>query len=190
MRELYREYGYDEVVTPQLFSADLWKTSGHYQNFSDDMYLFKPEADEEEEIGVKPMNCPGHCHYFASGHHSYRDLPLRLAEFTRLHRNERSGVLHGLTRVRSFSQDDAHIYCTPEQFDGEIFAVFRMIERVYGDLGLGQPTNQLATRPEKAIGSEEDWEHATELLGQSVTNAGKEFTLAPGEGAFYGPKLE
>ncbi|MCK9495157.1 MAG: threonine--tRNA ligase [Dehalococcoidia bacterium] len=187
MRELYREYGYDEVVTPQLFNVDLWKTSGHYQNFADDMYMFE---SDDEEIGVKPMNCPGHCHYFASGHHSYRELPLRLAEFTRLHRNERSGVLHGLTRVRAFSQDDAHIYCTPDQFDEEIFSVFRMIERVYTDLGLGEPTIRLATRPEKAVGSAEDWERATELLGASVTSAGKEYTLAPGEGAFYGPKLE
>ena len=187
MRELYRSYGYQEVVTPQLFSVELWKTSGHYQNFADDMFMFE---SGDEEIGVKPMNCPGHCHYFATGLHSYRELPLRLAEFTRLHRNERSGVLHGLTRVRSFSQDDAHIYCTPDQFEGEIFAVFRMIEQVYGDLGLGEPKIRLATRPGKAIGSDEDWERAIELLGAAVTNAGKEYELAPGEGAFYGPKLE
>jgi len=187
MRDLYQEYGYREVITPQLFGVDLWKTSGHYQNFSDDMYLF--EAGDEE-MGLKPMNCPGHCYYFAAGLHSYRELPLRLAEFTRLHRNERSGVLHGLTRVRSFSQDDAHIYCTAEQFDDEIFAIFRMIERVYTDLGLGEPVIRLATRPGKAVGSEEDWEYAIELLGKSVTSAGKEFVLAPGEGAFYGPKLE
>jgi len=187
MRDLYQEYGYREVITPQLFGVDLWKTSGHYQNFSDDMYLF--EAGDEE-MGLKPMNCPGHCYYFAAGLHSYRELPLRLAEFTRLHRNERSGVLHGLTRVRSFSQDDAHIYCTADQFDDEIFAIFRMIERVYTDLGLGEPVIRLATRPGKAVGSEEDWEYAIELLGKSVTSAGKEFVPAPGEGAFYGPKLE
>src|SRR5690606_30260955 len=106
--------------------------------------------------------------YFASGHHSYRELPLRLAEFTRLHRNERSGVLHGLTRVRSFSQDDAHIYCTPEQFEGEVFSLFRLIERVYSDLGLGEPAIRFATRPAKAIGSDEDWERAIRLLGESV----------------------
>ncbi len=187
MRELYEEYGYREVITPQLFSAELWKTSGHYQNFGDDMYLFH---SGDEEIGVKPMNCPGHCHYFASGHHSYRDLPLRLAEFTRLHRNERSGVLHGLTRVRSFAQDDAHIYCTAEQFESEVFSVFRMIDRVYSDLGLGEPLIRLATRPGKAVGNPEDWDHATNLLGESVTREGKEYVLAPGEGAFYGPKLE
>ena len=187
MRELYEEYGYREVITPQLFNVDLWKTSGHYQNFADDMYLFE---SGDEEIGIKPMNCPGHCYYFASGHHSYRELPLRLAEFTRLHRNERSGVLHGLTRVRAFSQDDAHIYCTPEQFDHEIFAVFRMIERVYEDLGLGEPRIRLATRPGKAVGSDEDWERGIALLAAAVTGAGKEYELAPGEGAFYGPKLE
>ena len=187
MRELYEEYGYREVITPLIFGVDLWKTSGHYQNFADDMFLFK---SGDEELGVKPMNCPGHCHYFASGHHSYRELPLRLAEFSRLHRNERSGVLHGLTRVRAFSQDDSHIYCTPEQFDEEIFSVFRMLERVYSDLGLGEPVIRLATRPAKAVGSDEDWERGIRLLGEAVTGAGKQYVLAPGEGAFYGPKLE
>src|SRR3990170_2709950 len=136
MRELYREYGYQEVITPQVFSAELFKISGHYQHFKDDMYML--EIDEQE-FGLKPMNCPGHCWYFKSGHYSYRDLPLRLAEFTRLHRFERSGVLHGMTRVRSFAQDDAHIYCTPEQFEGEVHRFFEMSRRVYADLGLGDP---------------------------------------------------
>ena len=188
MRELYVEYGYQEVVTPQLFAADLWKTSGHYENFAEDMFLF---GEEGSEIGIKPMNCPGHCHYYRSRLYSYRELPLRLAEFSRLHRNERSGVLSGLTRARSFAQDDAHIYCTPEHFEGEVLAVFEMSERVYSDLGLADWQIRLATRPdEKYIGEPAEWRRAEELLGAAVRGAGREFELAPGEGAFYGPKLE
>jgi threonyl-tRNA synthetase len=188
MRDLYAEYGYREIITPQLFTAALWKTSGHYQNFADDMFLF---GDEDNELGIKPMNCPGHCHYFDSGLYSYRDLPLRLAEFSRLHRNERSGVLSGLTRARSFAQDDAHIYCTAEQFESEVNAVFEMSERVYSDLGLGDAHIRIATRPDnKYIGEPVDWERSERLLAEAVTGAGKEFELAPGEGAFYGPKLE
>jgi threonyl-tRNA synthetase len=188
MRELYWDFGYQEVITPQLFTADLWKTSGHYDNFDDDMFLF--EVDEQE-LGIKPMNCPGHCHYYGSGHYSYRDLPLRLAEFTRLHRNERSGVLHGMTRVRSFAQDDSHIYCTREQMESEIHRVFEMTTRVYEDLGLGTPIVRLATRPEqKFIGAIEDWDRAEEMLGDAIERAGYDYELAPGEGAFYGPKVE
>ena len=188
VRELYVEYGYQEVITPQLFAADLWKTSGHYENFGEDMFLF---GEEGSEIGIKPMNCPGHCHYYRSRLYSYRDLPLRLAEFSRLHRNERSGVLSGLTRARSFAQDDAHIYCTPEQFEGEVFAVFEMSERIYSDLGLKDWQIRLATMPDaNYIGEPADWRRAEELLAAAVRGAGREFELAPGEGAFYGPKLE
>ncbi|MDA0302329.1 MAG: threonine--tRNA ligase, partial [Chloroflexi bacterium] len=187
MRELYGEYGYSEVITPQVFSADLFKTSGHYDNFKDDMYML--EIDEQE-FGLKPMNCPGHCWYFAGGHYSYRDLPLRLAEFTRLHRNERSGVLHGMTRVRSFAQDDSHIYCTPEQVGQEIRSVFGMARRLYDELGLGLPVIRLATRPEKFAGAIPDWDIAERQLGDAVRAVGYEYTLAPGEGAFYGPKVE
>ena len=187
MRELYREYGYSEVITPQVFSADLFKTSGHYANFKDDMYML--EIDEQE-FGLKPMNCPGHCSLFRSGHYSYRDLPLRFAEFTRLHRNERSGVLHGMTRVRSFAQDDSHIYCTPDQVEAEITSVFAMAKRIYDELGLGLPVIRLATRPEKYAGEIPDWDVAERQLGDSVRAVGYEFTLAPGEGAFYGPKVE
>ncbi len=188
MRDLYVEYGYQEVITPQLFVADLWKTSGHYQNFAEDMFLF---GEGGSELGIKPMNCPGHCHYYRTRLYSYRELPLRLAEFSRLHRNERSGVLSGLTRVRSFAQDDAHIYCTPEQFEGEVRSVFEMSERVYSDLGLGDAHIRLATMPEeKYIGEPADWERAERLLEAAIRGAGKEFELAPGEGAFYGPKIE
>ena len=187
MRSLYLEYGYSEVITPQVFSADLFKTSGHYQNFKDDMYML--EIDEQE-FGLKPMNCPGHCALFHSGHYSYRDLPLRFAEFTRLHRNERSGVLHGMTRVRSFAQDDSHIYCTADQVEDEIRSVFAMAKRIYEELGLGLPVIRLATRPEKYAGEIPDWETAERYLGNSVNAVGYEYTLAPGEGAFYGPKVE
>ena len=187
MRSLYAEYGYSEVITPQVFSAELFKTSGHYQNFKDDMYML--EIDEQE-FGLKPMNCPGHCALFRSGHYSYRDLPLRFAEFTRLHRNERSGVLHGMTRVRAFSQDDSHIYCTPEQVEHEIRSVFAMAKRIYEELGLGLPVIRLATRPEKYAGEVPDWDVAEQQLGDSVRSVGYEYTLAPGEGAFYGPKVE
>ena len=188
MRDLYVEYGYQEVITPQLFAADLWKTSGHYQNFAEDMFLF---GEGGSELGIKPMNCPGHCHYYRTRLYSYRDLPLRLAEFSRLHRNERSGVLSGLTRVRSFAQDDAHIYCTPEQFEGEVRSVFEMSERVYSDLGLGDARIRLATMPEeKYIGEPADWERVERLLEAAIRGAGREFELAPGEGAFYGPKIE
>jgi len=192
LRSLYPKYGYQEVITPQVFSVDLWKTSGHYDNFGDDMFLF---GDEEQEMGLKPMNCPGHCFYYRSSLHSYRELPLRLAEFTRLHRNERSGVLHGLTRVRSFSQDDAHIYCRPDQFEGELARFFEMVHEIYSDLGLGGENLsgvqvRLATRGEKFIGEIADWERAERQLAEAMTNAGIAFILAPGEGAFYGPKVE
>ena len=187
MRGLYVEYGYAEVITPQLFNVEIFKTSGHYENFRDDMFMF--EADDVE-IGVKPMNCPGHCVLYASGHHSYRELPLRLAEFTRLHRNERSGTLHGLTRVRSFSQDDSHIYCTPEQMESEVQRVFQMTRRIYEELGLGTPIIRLATRPAKFVGEVADWDNAERVLGEAIRMAGYEYTLAPGEGAFYGPKVE
>ena len=187
IRELYEEYEYSEVITPQIFSAELFKTSGHYDNFKDDMYML--EIDEQE-FGLKPMNCPGHCWLFKSGHYSYRDLPLRLAEFTRLHRNERSGVLHGMTRVRSFAQDDSHIYCAPEQVEQEIRSVFAMARRIYDELGLGVPVIRLATRPEQYAGAIPDWDVAERQLGESVLAVGYQYTLAPGEGAFYGPKVE
>ena len=187
MRGLYVEYGYTEVITPQIFNVEIFKTSGHYDNFGDDMFMF--EADEVE-MGVKPMNCPGHCQLYATGLHSYRDLPLRLAEFSRLHRNERSGTLHGLTRVRSFSQDDSHIYCTPEQSESEIQRVFLMTRRIYDDFGLGTPIIRLATRPEKFVGAIQDWDDAERMLGDAIHKAGYEYTLAPGEGAFYAPKVE
>ncbi len=187
IRDLYLEYGYQEVITPQLFEADLFKTSGHYQNFKDDMFVF---ADEDREMFIKPMNCPGHCWYFRSGLHSYRELPLRLAEFSRLHRNERSGVLHGMTRVRSFSQDDSHIYCEPDQVESELARFFEMTRRVYEALGLTEVDVFVAGRPEKYVGSPEDWAIAEQRLEAAVRAEGWDCGLLPGEGAFYGPKVE
>ena len=187
IREQYDRYGYQEVITPQIFSTDLWKTSGHYDNYRENMYF--TEVDERE-FGVKPMNCPGHCIIYRSQLHSYRDLPLRYADFGRLHRNERSGVTHGLTRVRSFSQDDAHIYCEPEQVSGEISSLLEMTDSVYRAFGLGEPRVTLSLRPEKRLGSDEMWDRAEGALRDALIGAGRSFEEIPDEGAFYGPKID
>jgi threonyl-tRNA synthetase len=148
-------------------------------------------ADEGEELGVKAMNCPGHCHLFGLQKHSYRDLPLRLAEFSRLHRNERSGTLTGLARVRSFAQDDAHIYCEPDQVESEIHRFFEMMQDVYGALGLDGVTYAVSTRPESGfLGEVADWERAEPVLVRAVEGAGYACEIKPGEAAFYGPKIE
>jgi threonyl-tRNA synthetase len=190
IRSLYPKYGYQEVMAPQLFRADLFKTSGHYENFRDDMFWFAG-ADEGEELGVKAMNCPGHCHLFGLSKHSYRELPLRLAEFSRLHRNERSGTLTGLARVRSFAQDDAHIYCEPEQVEGEIHRFFEMMQEVYEALGLSGVSYAVSTRPEAGfIGDPAEWARAERQLQAAVESAGHACAVKPGEGAFYGPKVE
>jgi len=187
LRELYVKYGYDEVITPQLFSSELWKTSGHYENFQGDMFLV---PIDDQEMGIKPMNCPGHCVLYNNTRHSYRELPMRLAEFTRLHRNERSGVLHGLTRARSFSQDDAHIFCTAEQLKDEISKLFDMTKEIYAALGLENLTMYVATRGEKFIGDPKDWDVAEKLLMDSVSDAGFAYEVSEAEAAFYGPKIE
>jgi threonyl-tRNA synthetase len=190
VRSLYPKYGYQEVMAPQLFRAELFKTSGHYDNFRDDMFWFAG-ADEGEELGVKAMNCPGHCHLFGLEKHSYRDLPLRLAEFSRLHRNERSGTLTGLARVRSFAQDDAHIYCEPEHVEGEIHRFFEMLREIYSALGLSSAIEvNLETRPERGfLGDPADWERAQQALREGVRNVGYECGIKPGDAAFYGPKI-
>ena len=187
MRELYQEYGYQEVVTPQLFAADLWKTSGHYDQYKEDMYFLD---SEDAEFGVKPMNCPGHMLIFGSDVRSYRDLPWRIADFGRLHRYERSGVTRGLTRVRSFAQDDSHIFLAPEMIGEEIDRLFLMIERVYGDLGLEFPRLALGTRPEGSVGDGELWEKAERILTEALERRGDPFDVNPGDGAFYGPKID
>jgi threonyl-tRNA synthetase len=189
VRSLYPKYGYQEVMAPQLFRAELFKTSGHYDNFRDDMFWFAG-ADEGEELGVKAMNCPGHCHLFGLDKRSYRDLPLRLAEFSRLHRNERSGTLTGLARVRSFAQDDAHIYCEPEQVEPEIHRFFQMLREIYEALGLSGIEVNLETRPEKGfLGDPADWERAQAALKEGVESAGYACGIKPGDAAFYGPKI-
>ncbi len=189
VRSLYPKYGYREVMTPQLFRSDTFKTSGHYYEFHDDMFWFAG-ADEGEELGVKAMNCPGHCELFRHGKHSYRDLPLRYAEFSRLHRNERSGTLTGLSRVRSMAQDDGHIYCEPEQVPQEIERYFEMTAEVYRDLGLSGMQVAVSTRPEKFLGEPADWDVAERALVESVRGAGFECAIKEGEAAFYAPKVE
>ena len=189
VKSLYPKYGYQEVMAPQLFRADLFKTSGHYDNFREDMFWLEG-ADEGEELGLKGMNCPGHCRMFNLGKRSYRELPLRLAEFSRLHRNERSGTLTGIARVRSFSQDDAHIFCEPDQVESEIDRFFQMTSEVYDALGLGDFEVCLETRPESEyIGDPADWERAEAYLEQAVRRVGYECTIKPGDAAFYGPKV-
>ena len=170
IKSLYPKYGYGEVITPQLFRTELFKISGHYDLFREDMFLM--EGDEGEEMAVKPMNCPGHCRLFAHTKRSYRDLPLRFAEFSRLHRNERSGTLTGLSRVRTFSQDDAHIYCEREKVPEEIQAFFEMTRQVYDDLALEGVKVCVSTRPEKFLGDSADWDRAEKELIESVETCG------------------
>lgn len=186
IRELYTRYGYSEVVTPLIYKTDLWKTSGHYEAFRDDMFLMDVH---DGEYGVKPMNCPGHCYLFASRKYSYRDLPIRFADFSRLHRFEPSGVLSGLTRVRSFAQDDAHIYCTPEQLDHELEQFVAMTKEVYKVFGFDRIEVTLQTRPEKFLGRIQLWESAEAALRRCLEQAGFAIKVLPGEGAFYGPKI-
>jgi len=186
MRSLYGKYGYTEVITPLIYKTELWKTSGHYEAFHDDMFLM--QADEDE-YGVKPMNCPGHCYLYATRKYSYRDLPIRFADFSRLHRFEASGTLQGLTRVRSMAQDDAHIYCTPGQLDTEIESFIQMTREVYGAFGFDRVDVTLQTRPEKFLGRIELWDAAEAALQRAAESAGYPVTILPGEGAFYGPKI-
>jgi threonyl-tRNA synthetase len=187
MRSLYVKYGYQEVITPQLFDAELWKTSGHYFHYKEN--IFFAEVDERE-YGLKPMNCPSHCVLFGVHPHSYRELPLRIADFGRLHRYERSGVVQGLTRVRSFCQDDAHIFCMPSQIGAEVDSLFDMMFEVYGTFGFNNPGIYLSTRPEKAMGDDALWTSAETQLEDCLKRRGVPFTINPGDGAFYGPKID
>jgi threonyl-tRNA synthetase len=186
IRSLYDRYGYTEVVTPLIYKTDLWKTSGHYEAFKDDMFLMDVH---DGEYGVKPMNCPGHCYLFTTRKYSYRDLPIRYADFSRLHRFEQSGVLSGLTRVRSFAQDDAHIYCTPEQLDSELEQFVAMTKEVYKVFGFDRIEVTLQTRPEKFLGLIELWDSAEAALRRCLERSGFSVKILPGEGAFYGPKI-
>ncbi len=186
VRGLYARYGYSEVITPLIYKTELWKKSGHYEAFHDDMFLMQID---EDEYGVKPMNCPGHCELFAARKHSYRDLPIRYADFSRLHRFEPSGTLQGLTRVRSLAQDDAHIYCTPDQLEHELDAFVAMVKEVYGAFGFDRVEVSIQTRPEKYLGRVELWDAAEAALRRAADATGHPVTLLRGEGAFYGPKI-
>ncbi len=188
IRGKYREAGYGEVITPQILDVDLWHRSGHYANYQDAMFF---TTSEEKQLAVKPMNCPTHCLIFATRLRSYRDLPVRYADFGRLHRDEKSGVTAGLTRVRSFSQDDAHIFCTEEQIGEEVEAVARTIMDIYRTFGFSGVKIELSTRPEKSIGTAEQWEHAESTLKAALEAVfGDDYEVNEGDGAFYGPKID
>ena len=187
VRELYGRYGYDEVITPQMFKTDLFKTSGHYDNYIDSMYMLQID---EQEYGIKPMNCPSHAVMYRQSLHSYRDLPIRYADFGRLHRYELSGVTQGLTRVRSFSQDDAHIFCTPDQVADEVNGFINMLSESYDVFGFDAQRYVLSLRPDKRVGSDAAWDRAESALQSVLESRGDHFELAPGEGAFYGPKVD
>ncbi|RUS26013.1 threonyl-tRNA synthetase [Jimgerdemannia flammicorona] len=218
LRREYRRYGYEEVMTPLIYKKDLWETSGHWQNYKEDMFLVrggdegKDETDEQkhghghdghyehehshtekgaEEYALKPMNCPGHCLIFDSTPRSWRDLPIRLADFSPLHRNEASGALSGLTRIRRFHQDDAHIFCTESQILPEITACLSFVDRVYSTFHFPHYDLTLSTRPEtNFIGTPDEWHHAETSLTEALDTTGRPWTLKPGDGAFYGPKID
>ncbi|MCB5188060.1 threonine--tRNA ligase [Methylobacillus caricis] len=187
MRNMFREFGYQEVRTPTIMDRTLWEKSGHWQNYHDNMFT---TASENRDYAVKPMNCPGHVQIFNNSLHSYRDLPLRLAEFGSCHRNEPSGALHGLMRVRGFTQDDAHIFCTEDQVKDEVADFIVMLYKAYQDFGFTDVLVKLSTRPEKRVGSDEAWDKAEESLAAALRQNDLEYEIQPGEGAFYGPKIE
>ncbi|BFM21391.1 threonine--tRNA ligase [Gilvimarinus japonicus] len=187
MRKVQRDNGYQEIKTPQVVDLSLWKKSGHADKFGDDMFMLK---SEDREFAVKPMNCPCHVQVFNQGLRSYRDLPLRLAEFGSCHRNEASGSLHGIMRVRGFTQDDAHIFCTEAAIQDEVAAFTDLLYQVYADFGFNEVIIRLSTRPEQRVGSDEDWDRAEQALADALDAKGLEYKLLPGEGAFYGPKIE
>ncbi|MBP1626833.1 MAG: threonyl-tRNA synthetase [Holophagaceae bacterium] len=187
LRSLYRRRGYQELITPQALDVSLWKTSGHYDKYQESMYF--TEVDERE-YAIKPMNCPTHCLIYGTEKHSYRDLPIRYADFGRIHRYERSGVTQGLTRVRTFCQDDGHIICTPEQMKPEMASFFAFLREVYATFGFDEVRVALSTRPEQRLGSDEIWDEAEGALAEALQEAGMAYHINPGEGAFYGPKIE
>jgi threonyl-tRNA synthetase len=187
IRNLYKRYGYQEVVTPQIFDVDLWHRSGHYENYKENIFFTEIEG---RAFGVKPMNCPGHTYIYAAKKRSYRDLPLRIADFSRLHRFERSGVISGLTRVRSFAQDDAHIFCAPEQIESEVTGVLRMVNEVYRAFGFEEMRFDLSTRPPKRLGDDATWDRAETALAAALSANGIQYRINAGDGAFYGPKID
>ena len=214
VRSLYARYGYDEVITPQIFDNELFHTSGHLPSYGENMYMAAtsenleklqekieqklPETPEQWaevfqealRFGVKPMNCPSHCLIYGMTRRSYRELPMRMADFGRLHRFERSGVVQGLTRVRTFAQDDAHIFCTLDQVQDEIKSFLDLVYDAYRDFGFTDVRIVIATRPEKRLGGDEVWDRAEKALEEAVKSKGLPYDIAEGEGAFYGPKIE
>jgi threonyl-tRNA synthetase len=188
MRRRQTEAGYQEVNSPDMMDRSLWEQSGHWQTYHENM--FTTQTEDERVFALKPMNCPGHVCIFKNGLKSYRDLPVKIAEFGKVHRYEPSGALHGLMRVRSFTQDDAHIFCTPDQILEECLEVNDLLLQIYKDFGFSDVRIKLSTRPEKRIGSDEVWDRAEDALRKALEASGRPFTVNPGEGAFYGPKLE
>jgi threonyl-tRNA synthetase len=187
VREQLDRRGYKEIATPQVMDESLWHRSGHWDNYVDDMYFM--EVDERR-YALRPMNCPGACLVYGAERHSYRDLPLRLAEFGRVTRNEREGVLHGLLRVRAFTQDDAHVYCTEDQIEAEVADICEAIDELYGRFGFEDVEVELSTKPAKAMGSAEQWERAEAMLKSALDSQNREYRINPGDGAFYGPKID
>ncbi len=187
IREQLRKHGYQEVNTPEIVDIKLWEKSGHAEKFADDMFITE---SENRTYAVKPMNCPCHVQIYNQGLHSYRDLPMRMAEFGSCHRNEPSGALHGLMRVRAFTQDDAHIFCTPEQVQQESADFIELLYKIYADFGFDEVLVMLSTRPDNRIGDDAQWDQAEETLAAALDDAGIEWVENPGEGAFYGPKIE
>lgn len=187
MRGIFRDHGYEEIRTPLVVSKTLWEKSGHWEKFQADMFT---TASEQRDYAIKPMNCPCHVQVYNQGLRSYRELPLRLAEFGACHRNELSGVLHGLMRVRGFTQDDAHIFCTEEMVQAEVSVFIDLLHRVYADFGFEKVLVKLSTRPPNRVGSDEVWDKAEAALEEALNSKGLVWQLQPGEGAFYGPKIE
>jgi threonyl-tRNA synthetase len=187
MRRVYRDNGYQEIRCPLVLDVTLWKKSGHWENYKENMFFTE---SEKREFALKPMNCPGHIEVFNSDMRSYRDLPLRYGEFGTCHRNEPSGALHGIMRVRAFTQDDGHIFCTEDQILAECAAFTTLLQKVYADFGFKEIIYKVATRPDKRVGSDESWDKAEFALMESLRQSGVTFEVSPGEGAFYGPKIE
>lgn len=187
MRAVYRDNGYLEVKGPQILDKTLWEKTGHWDKYRENMFVTE---SEKRDYALKPMNCPGHILIYKQGIKSYRDLPLRYGEFGQCHRNEPTGGLHGIMRVRGFTQDDGHIFCTEEMIQGEVAAFTTLLQKVYKDFGFTEILYKLSTRPEKRIGTEESWDRAEAALAEGLRASGCDFTYLPGEGAFYGPKIE
>ena len=187
MRQVYRDSGYQEVKAPQILDKGLWEKTGHWDKYRENMFTTE---SEKRDYALKPMNCPGHILIFKQGVKSYRDLPLRYGEFGQCHRNEPTGGLHGIMRVRAFTQDDGHIFCTEDQIQDEVLAFTRVLQKVYADFGFNDIIYKIATRPEARIGSDEVWDKAEAALIESLKASGCNYEISPGEGAFYGPKIE